>query len=325
MRHHGKFLLLIAGIVVCDAGLAHGQNPDTAQTDSIVDQVTKSGLTVDQIRARLRAGGYPESLRDSSLNGDTANRPRISNDSLARAVRALGLATPLTDSARLNLDDSTDGARLAGKDSINRFERHSRVFGIDIFRRSSSAFEPALAGGVGPDYKIGPGDVLALIITGDVERAYSLDVSREGFVLVPQVGQIYVANLTMDQLFSLFASRLRTAYSGISRSPNASTKFYVTVARLHTNQVFVLGEVRIPGNYRISSIGTLLTALYAAGGPSDNGTLRNVQVRRAGGVLSSVDVYDYLLRGDSKNDPRLESGDIVFVGVHGGGVSVRGG
>jgi polysaccharide export outer membrane protein len=325
MRHLRKLIFLLTLASVSQARLASGQNPESPPpTDSIADQITKSGLSVDQIRARLRASGYPESLLDSYLNGDTTSRGRVQGDSLARAVRALGLSSPLADSTHLLSRDSTDTTRLSRRDTAQANERRSRVFGLDIFRRSSSRFEPALAGGVGPDYKVGPGDVLALIITGDVERAYSLDVSREGFVLVPQVGQVYVANLTMDQLYSLFATRLRQAYSGISRSPNASTKFYVTVARLHTNQIFVLGEVRYPGNYQVSSIGTLLTALYAAGGPSDNGTLRNVLVRRAGQVLTTVDVYDYLLRGDARNDPRLESGDIVFVGVHEGRVSVRG-
>jgi protein involved in polysaccharide export with SLBB domain len=195
---------------------------------------------------------------------------------------------------------------------------------MDVFRGSSSRFEPTLAGGVGPDYRLGPGDVLAVILTGEVERAYSLDVSREGFVLIPQVGQVYVANLTITQAQDVLFSRLRQSYSSLSRSPNGPTRLFVTVARLHTNQIFVIGEVRTPGSYRISSVGTILTALYAAGGPNENGTLRRVQVRRGAQLLGTIDFYDYLVRGDASKDIRLESGDVVFVGVQNGRASIRG-
>jgi len=198
------------------------------------------------------------------------------------------------------------------------------IFGLDVFRNAPSTFEPTLAGGVGSDYRVGPGDVLALLITGDTERTYSLEVSREGFILIPTVGQVFVANLTLREVQDLLFSRLKQFYSGLSRSPNGSTRLYVTVARLHTNQVFVIGEVIAPGNYRVSSVGTVLTALYAAGGPNNNGTLRRVQVRRGAQVVSTIDLYNYLVRGDASQDVRLESGDVVFVGVQGGRVSIKG-
>jgi polysaccharide biosynthesis/export protein len=96
------------------------------------------------------------------------------------------------------------------------------------------------------------------------------------------------------------------------------------VSRLHTNQVFVIGEVVAPGSYQISSVGTVLTALYAAGGPNDNGTLRRVQVRRGAELVGAIDFYDYLVRGDASKDVRLQSGDVVFVGIQSGRVSIRG-
>jgi protein involved in polysaccharide export with SLBB domain len=181
-----------------------------------------------------------------------------------------------------------------------------------------------MSGGVGANYRIGPGDVLALIITGETEKAYSLDVSREGFILIPSVGQVYVANLTLAQAQTVLLARLRQSYSSISLSPSASTRFYVTVARIHTNQVFVIGEVVDPGSYQISSVATVLNALYAAGGPTENGTLRRVEVQRAGQVVATVDLYNYLVKGDASRDVRLETGDVVFVGVHGGRLSILG-
>jgi len=149
-------------------------------------------------------------------------------------------------------------------------------------------------------------------------------VTREGFILVPQVGQLYVSNLTLDQLRDLLYSRLGRVYSGVRRSANATTRFDVSVANVRANQAYVVGEVAQPGAYQISSLGTVLTALYAAGGVTERANLRAVEVRRLGKVIASLDLYDYLLRGDTRNDVRLETGDVVFVGVHGTRVEIKG-
>jgi polysaccharide export outer membrane protein len=199
------------------------------------------------------------------------------------------------------------------------------VFGMELFsQRSGSQFDASLAGPVDPSYRLGAGDRLVLILTGDVEQAYTLDVTREGFVVIPQVGQISVANLSLAQLEDLLYSRLSRSYSGIRRGTGATTTFSISVARLRTNQVFVVGEVARPGSYRISAAGTSLTALYAAGGPTMNGSLRAVQIRRNGRTVGTIDLYDYLLRGDASRDVRLLNGDIVFVPFHTGRVRVVG-
>jgi polysaccharide biosynthesis/export protein len=135
------------------------------------------------------------------------------------------------------------------------------------------------------------------------------------------VGQIYVANLTMDELLSVMRSRLSRSYSGIA---SGTLRFSLSVTGLRSAQVFVLGDVVKPGSYRVSSLGTALTALYAAGGPSRNGSMRRVVIRRAGRVVDTLDIYDYLLRGDASHDPRLQNGDVVFVPVHGPRVRIAG-
>ena len=124
------------------------------------------------------------------------------------------------------------------------------------------------------NYRLGPGDQLVLILTGDVERSHTLEVTREGFVVIPQVGQVYVANLTLGQLEDQLYGRLGRVYSGVRRGPNATTRFQLSIARLRTIQVYVAGDVVRPGAYQMSSAGTVLTALYAAGGPTTNGSFR---------------------------------------------------
>jgi protein involved in polysaccharide export with SLBB domain len=119
-----------------------------------------------------------------------------------------------------------------------------------------------------------------------------------------------VANLTLGQLESVLAGRLGRIYSGIR---SGTTRFSVSVSGLRSNQIFVVGDVVRPGSYRVSSAGTALTALYAAGGPSEAGSLRRVEIRRGGRTVDVLDVYDYLTRGDASRDARLANGDVVFV------------
>jgi protein involved in polysaccharide export with SLBB domain len=199
-----------------------------------------------------------------------------------------------------------------------------QVFGLDVFRNATSQFQPNVAGPVDANYRLGPGDRLVLILTGDVEASYDLPVTREGFVVIPQVGQVFVANLTLGELDRVLYARLSRVYSGVRANNQGTTRFSVSVARLRSNQVYVVGDVRRPGSYMISSAGTALTALYAAGGPTINGSMRTVQVRRGGLTVDTLDVYDYLVRGDASHDARLQTGDVLFVPVHGPRVRIFG-
>src|SRR6185437_7029049 len=154
-----------------------------------------------------------------------------------------------------------------------------QIFGLSVFRSLTSEFQPNLSGPVDANYRIGPGDQLVLILTGEVEATRTLDVTREGFVVIQGVGQIPVANLTLAELNDVLYTRLGRVYSGVKRE-GATTHFSVTVSKLRSNQIFVNGDVMRPGSYRVSSAGTALTALYAAGGPTDIGSLRAIAVRR---------------------------------------------
>src|SRR5205807_6510526 len=231
------------------------------------------------------------------------------------AIQALGLPAVATAGEVLPVD--TGAVRSSsGPGSV--------VFGVDVFRRTTTQFLPLLSGPDPADYKLGPGDVLVLILTGDVELAYTLQVTREGFILIPQVGQVFVSNLTLDELRDLLYTRLGRVYSGVKRGPNASTRFDISVANVRANQVYVVGEVSQPGAYQISSLGTVLTALYAAGGVTERANMRQVELQRLGKLVATLDLYDYLLRGDVKSDVRLQTGDVVFVPVHGTRVEVTG-
>jgi len=305
--------------------------PDLA--NQVRQQIGGSGMSPEQIRARLRAEGYPENFLDGLMPGSTG-QVEVTDDVIG-AISRLGI-TSRDDAALLRTMLRTDTTRASRTrvdaprvrdDSVwgPRADTLAfRLFGLETFRNATSEFIPVLDGPVDANYRLGPGDQLVLILTGEVELAHTLDVTREGFVVIPQVGQLSVANLTMAQLEDLLYARLSRSYSGVRRGANAPTRFTVSVARLRAIQVFVTGEVERPASYRISSASTAMTALYAAGGPTERGTLRKVEVRRGGRAVAVLDVYDYLVRGDNSRDVRLENGDIVFVGTHGPRVRVTG-
>ena len=288
------------------------QQPGAA--DAIKARIQASGLTPDQIRARLQASGYAGNLLDAYL-GETPGGPTAGDattDQLT-AMRALGLTAPDTTVVKVDT-----GAVVVPP------APHSPVFGVDVFRRTTTQFLPLVSGPVPPDYRLGPGDQLVLILTGDVELTHQLMVTREGFVLIPQVGQVYLANLTMTQAQAVLYDRLGRVYSGVRRSANASTRFELSVANVRAVQVYVIGEVAQPGAYQLSALGTTLTALYTAGGVTERANLRKVDVRRNGATIATFDLYDYLLKGDVSKDIRLENGDVVYVGVRERRAEVKG-
>ena len=281
-------------------------------SDQVRSRIAQSGLTPDQIRSRLAASGYPANMLDPYL----ASTAVVSSEPSAQEMAALqSLGLPALSSAGLAYDTGLVRAVATAP---------SNVFGVDVFRRTTTQFMPLLSGPVPPDYRLGPGDNLVLILTGDVELTYSLPITREGFILIPQVGQVHVANLTLEQLRDVLYTRLGRVYSGVRRGANATTRFDVTVANVRANQVYVVGEVAQPGAYQISSLGTVFTGLYAAGGVTDLARLRGVQVQRNGRMIAELDLYDYLLRGDTRSDIRLETGDVIFVPPHGARVQIAG-
>src|SRR5881296_1116933 len=282
------------------------QNPGLA--DMIRQRIGQSGMTPDQIRARLQASGYPPTLLDAYLGAQTPGQPApVPGAQELAAIQSLGVPGVASAGEILPVDTGLVRAVARGK---------SGVFGVDVFQRTTTQFLPLLAGPVPADYKLGPGDQLVLILTGDVELAYTLQVTREGFILIPQAGQLFVSNLTLDQLRDVLYKRLGRVYSGVRRGENATTRFDVSVASVRVNQVYVVGEVKQPGAYQISALGTVMTALYAAGGLTNRADLRQIEVRRSDKPVAAVDLYDYLLRGDKRSDVRLETGDVVFVPLH---------
>jgi polysaccharide biosynthesis/export protein len=178
-------------------------------------------------------------------------------------------------------------------------------FGYTLFRRNITTFAPVRDVPVGPDYVLGPGDELRVTLWGTVENTYAQTIDNHGRIYLPTIGPVRVWGLTFSQAETLIQKHLSQYYTGFKTS--------VTMGYLRTIKVYVVGEVYNPGAYNISSVSTLVNALYAAGGPSRNGSLRNIKLIKNHHKAKTFDFYDLLLRGDKSRDFRLESGDVIFV------------
>ena len=180
-----------------------------------------------------------------------------------------------------------------------------KQFGYSFFYQPPASFLPVQAVPVGPDYVIGPGDSIRIILWGSVQGEYNLTVDRNGQVDIPKVGVVHVSSMTFKQLRQVLDQEFSRQYNNFQMN--------VTLDNLRTIQVYVVGQARFPGSYAVSSLSTLVSALFAAGGPGKSGSLRDIQVRRGGKVIAHFDMYDFLLRGDKKRDIRLQSEDVIFI------------
>jgi len=191
-----------------------------------------------------------------------------------------------------------------------------RQFGYNVFRGPVPTFAPLTNVPVGPDYVIGPGDSFRLTLWGRVNAQYTVVVDRNGQIALPDVGVLTVAGMEFSRLQDYLKDQLSRKYTDF--------KLAVTMARLRTITVYVVGEARTPGSYTLSSLSTVINALFAAGGPSKNGTLRKIQVFRNHEKIATIDLYNFLLGGDKSEDVRLQNGDTIFIPLIGPVVGVAG-
>ncbi|MFQ5586035.1 MAG: SLBB domain-containing protein, partial [Thermodesulfobacteriota bacterium] len=186
-----------------------------------------------------------------------------------------------------------------------------KIFGHDIFRRVPIMPPQNLP--VPSDYTIGPGDEIDILIWGRVNARYALTVSREGAILLPEIGSLSVAGKTFQEMKRYITRQAKNI---------VGAEVSITMGRLKSIQVFVLGEVRNPGVYSLSAMSTVTNALMAACGPTRIGTLRRVELKRAGKTIVKMDLYDLLLKGDKSKDLMIRNSDVIFVPVVGPLVSI---
>ncbi|WP_348263796.1 SLBB domain-containing protein [Telmatobacter sp. DSM 110680] len=190
------------------------------------------------------------------------------------------------------------------------------VYGAELFANVPDTFAPVQRLPVMPDYVVGPGDELLIRTWGQVTQNLHLTVDRSGSVYIPQVGEFRVAGMQFKQLQDFFKSRFDRVYRNYDLNVN--------LGQLRSIQVFITGEARRPGSYTVSSLSSLVNAVFACGGPGQNGSLRHILLKRNGATIADFDLYDLLLKGDKSKDTNLETGDVIYFPAIGPQVAVVG-
>ncbi|GBO83168.1 SLBB domain-containing protein [Marinobacter salsuginis] len=180
-----------------------------------------------------------------------------------------------------------------------------KPFGYELFRGSPTTFAPVTEIPIPSEYTLGPGDVLRIQLWGKENQNLELPIGRDGTISFPQSGPMSIAGLSFDEAREQIRKQVSEQYIGVQAS--------VSLGELRSMRVFVLGEARNPGSYSVSSLSTITNALYVSGGIKQTGSLRNLQHKRDGKLVGTLDLYDLLLKGDSSNDNRLQPGDVIFI------------
>ena len=195
-------------------------------------------------------------------------------------------------------------------------EDETQVFGRNIFYNEMLTFEPSLNIPTPASYRLGAGDAVIIDVWGASQVTYEKTVSPDGTVTLEDIGPLSLAGMTVAEANEYVKKQLARFYSG--------SNVTLTVGEVRSVQVQVMGEVMVPGTYTLSALSTAFNALYAAGGINNIGTLRDIKVYRGGRILSTIDVYDYILNGNTKGNVRLEDNDVIVVGPYDCLVNIRG-
>ena len=202
----------------------------------------------------------------------------------------------------------TDTAELVKQLMEERNKNKKKVFGRDVFNRKDLTFEPNMNIATPQNYRLGPGDAVIIDIYGASQQTFTETVSPDGEVTIEGYGPVQLSGLTVAQANARLRSTLGARYS--------SSKIKLTVGQTKTMMVNVMGEVKAPGTYTLSAFASVFHALYMAGGTNDLGTLRNIKVFRNNKLVTTVDIYDYMLNGKLTGNVRLADNDVIIVGPY---------
>ena len=198
-------------------------------------------------------------------------------------------------------------------------------FGYDVFEGDPALFQASTLGAIDPHYSIGPGDEIIIMMWGETQFRQVFTVGREGFIFIPDVGQVFVNGLTLEHLEKKLFLVMSQSYASLNPSRGYATTFLdVSLGNLRPLRIMALGEVGQPGAYSVNPSTTLFTSLYYFKGLTTLGSLRDVRLVRGGKQIGSIDLYDYLLTGKPTNDVRLQLDDVIFIPPRGKTVSIQG-
>ena len=297
LRLLGMFFVIAAG--GCFSQIPNDSSPQSSTSPSIADCTDPSQAESPECVAQAQTSGStqgrgntPSSVTMPQLRSplDTNQPPPTIPPNPSQVQRPKSTVWPETEFEQMVAD------------SVGR---PLPLFGQSLFDQPPSTFAPMDLLEVPSDYIIGPGDGLQIRVWGQLSGDLRVTVDRAGQIYIPQVGQISVAGVHYGELEEHLKSEISKVFKNFNLTAN--------VGRLRSIQVLVVGNARYPGTYTISSLSTLVNAIFASGGPTPQGSLRHIQVRRDGATITDFDFYDLLINGDKSKDVRLQPGDVLYV------------
>lgn len=280
------FFLFFFSVVFLVSGQTNKSNTDLLLLNKLGSSLSKDKIEHSDDVSRL--------LNRYTTESDTAEIDTLDS-----------LSTDSTDS--IDTNDLSVYQKLITGENIDpdSMLKDIDIFGYDLFNKlQPSTFTPTDAASVPADYPISAGDEINLLLWGRINEEYDLKVSRDGTINIPRIGPVSVANQTFNNMKKNITDRIEKI-GGVNSA--------ISMGKLRTIGVYIVGEVKTPGFYTVSALSNVTNALFYAGGPTHNGSLRNIQLKRNGKVITAIDFYDFLLSGNDRSNLRLQSGDVIIV------------
>lgn len=285
----------------------------------------KSTVTTKNDRQRTKANDDLASDKeyvDSDFNFKNGNAAGTKNSKVYKYITTQELDLAGKDSVSFTLDKS---GNLVSKDMTIFKEElpEEQVFGRNIFNTNNLTFEPSTNLPTPTNYRLGAGDEIIIDIWGTNQVSIQQTISPDGAISIDNLGLVFLNGMTINQATSYLRKELNKIYAGLS-GENPTSQIKISLGNSRTIQVNVMGEVYQPGTYALSAFSTIFHALYSAGGISEIGSLRNIQVVRNGKTIANVDVYDFIMHGKTKVDINLQEGDVIIVSPYEALVKIEG-
>jgi len=272
------------------------------QVKTIVQKAELSGMSEDQIETAAKAKGM-------SSSEIVKLKARIANLKISSTTSS----TEETDRTREN-NNTQDSLK-----AVNPLA--GTIFGFSLFTNKALSFEPSTNIATPLNYQLGPDDKLIIDIWGASQETYTPKISAEGNIIISNVGPIYISGMTIEEATIKIKKELSSIYSGLYAG---NTFMKISLSAVRSIKVNIVGDVAVPGTYTLSSLSTVLNALYSAGGPSENGCLRDIKVIRNNKTKAELDFYEFLLKGILPDNMRLQDEDIIFVSSYLKRVEIKG-
>ena len=287
-----------------------GAAPVAAQTmsDSQVLEYVKEGIRQGKEQKQLAS-----ELARKGVTKEQATRVKQLYEQQNNVNASNATGTDVNESRlREEMKENTSDM-LEDHPSTQDLARSNQVFGRNIFNTRNLTFEPSVNIATPLNYRLGPGDEVIIDIWGASQNTIRQQISPDGTINIQKIGPVNLNGLTISEANDYLKKTLNKIYNGLNNTNDPTSDIRLTLGSIRTIQINVMGEVVQPGTYSLSSFSTVFHALYRAGGVSDIGSLRNVQLVRNGKNIATIDVYQFIMKGNIQDDIRLQEGDVVIV------------